>query len=71
MPHLDDLQKLLYAMAHATEVADAAGFIQRCDAIDLLELHLAEFSNANPRTRLSAPPRCTTRQLPCAITYNK
>jgi len=51
MPHLDDLQKLLYAMAHATEVADAAGFIQRCDAIDLLELHLAEFSNADPADR--------------------
>lgn len=48
MPHLDDLQKLLYAMAHATELADAAGFMQRCDAIDLLELHLVEFSNAHP-----------------------
>jgi len=48
MPHLDDLQKLLYEMAHVTEGADAAGFIQRCDAIDLLELHLAEFSNAHP-----------------------
>jgi hypothetical protein len=48
MPHLDDLQKLLYAIAHTTQVADAAGFIQRCDAIDLLELHLAEFSNAHP-----------------------
>jgi len=45
---LDALQKLLDAMAHATELADAAGFIQRCDAIDLLELHLAEFSNAHP-----------------------
>jgi hypothetical protein len=48
MPHLDDLQKLLSAMAHVSELADAAGFIQRCDAIDLLELHLAEFSNARP-----------------------
>jgi hypothetical protein len=48
MPHLDDLQRLLDAMAHATEVPDAAGFIQRCDAIDRLELHLAEFSNAHP-----------------------
>ena len=47
MPHLDDLQKLLDGMAHATELADAPGFIQRCDAIDLLELHLAEFSNAH------------------------
>jgi histone methylation protein DOT1 len=48
MPHLDDLQRLLDAIAHSTEVADAAGFIQRCDAIDRLELHLAEFSNAHP-----------------------
>ena len=48
MSHLDDLQKLLSAMAHATELADAAGFIQRCEAIDLLELHLTEFSNAHP-----------------------
>jgi hypothetical protein len=35
-------------MAHDTEVADAAGFIQRCDAIDRLELHLADFSNDHP-----------------------
>jgi hypothetical protein len=48
MPHLEDLQRLLDAMAHDTEVADAAGFIQRCDAIDRLELHLAEFSNDHP-----------------------
>ena len=34
-------------MAHDAEVPDAAGFIQRCDAIDRLELHLAEFSNAH------------------------
>jgi hypothetical protein len=47
MPHLDELEKLLDAMAHATEVADAAGFIQRCDALDLLELHLAQFGNAD------------------------
>jgi hypothetical protein len=46
--HLDDLQTLLYAVGHANEVADAAGFIQRCDAIDRLELHLAEFANAHP-----------------------
>ncbi len=48
MSHLDDLQKLLCALAHATETPDAAGFIERCDAIDLLELHLADFSNAYP-----------------------
>ena len=47
MPHLDDLQTLLSTMARAAELADAAGFIQRCDAIDLLELHLAELSNTN------------------------
>ena len=35
-------------MPHATGLADAAGFIRRCDAIDLLEWHLAEFSNADP-----------------------
>jgi hypothetical protein len=48
MPNLADLQKVLDAMAHAPELADAAGFIQRCDAIDRLELHLAGFSNAHP-----------------------
>jgi len=48
MPQLDDLQKLLSGMALATELPDAAGFIQRCDAIDLLELHVAEFSNGHP-----------------------
>ena len=48
MPHLDDLQKVLHAMAHAPELADAAGFIQRCNAIDLLELHLVEFTSAYP-----------------------
>jgi len=48
MPHLEDLQRLLDAVAHDTEVGDAAGFIQRCDAIDRLELRLAEFSNAHP-----------------------
>lgn len=48
MPHLDDLQRLLDAMAHATGVADAAGFIQRGHAIDRLELHLAQISNAHP-----------------------
>lgn len=47
MLHLDDLQQLL-AMAHVTDVADAAGFIQRCGAIDRLELHLAGFSDAPP-----------------------
>lgn len=45
---IEDLQELLDGMAHVTEVADAAGFIRRCDAIDLLELHLAGFSNAHP-----------------------
>jgi Histone methylation protein DOT1 len=48
MLHLDDLQRLLDEMARATERAGAAGFIQRCDAIDRLELHLAGFSNATP-----------------------
>jgi histone methylation protein DOT1 len=47
-PHLDEFQKLLHAMAHVTEQADPAGFIRRCDAIDLLEWHFAEFSNAHP-----------------------
>src|SRR6267142_2089305 len=47
MPHLADLQKLLSAIDDAPDVADAASFIQRCDAIDLLELHLAQFSNAH------------------------
>lgn len=45
---LVDLQRLLDALAHTTELANAAGFIQRCDAIDLLELHLVELSNAHP-----------------------
>jgi len=44
---LDDLQKLLEAVAHTAPLADAAGFIQRCDAIDRLELHLAELSDAD------------------------
>ena len=45
MSSLDDFQKLLDAAACTTKLADAAGFIRRCDAIDLLELHLAELSN--------------------------
>jgi hypothetical protein len=48
MTSLDDFQKLLDASALTTELADAAGFIRRCDAIDLLELHLAELSNGGP-----------------------
>ena len=50
-PHLDDLQQLLDTTAHAPEVAGAPGFIQRCSAIDRLELHLAGFSNAHPADR--------------------
>jgi hypothetical protein len=43
---LDDLQKWLAAMASATPLVGADGFIQRCDAIDRLELHLAQLSDA-------------------------
>lgn len=50
-PHLDDLQKLLLAMAPATDLPGAAGFTRRCDAIDLLELHLADFSNPHTATQ--------------------
>lgn len=52
LSHLDDLQELLSAMANATELPDAADFIRRCDAIDLLELHLAEVSNAHPADQI-------------------
>ena len=60
MLHLDDLQKLVHAMAHVTEVADAAGFIQRCDAIDRLELHLAELTNAHAADRTAGACWTTT-----------
>ena len=48
MPRFDDLQRLLDAMANAPGAADAAGFIQRCGAIDRIESHLAELSEAHP-----------------------
>jgi len=56
-PQLDDLQKLLDALAQHPERADSAGFIQRCDAIDRLELHLEleDAQPADPAERASAP----------------
>lgn len=47
-PRLDKRQTLLDKITQAPELSGAAGFNQRCDAIDLLELHLSEPSGSAP-----------------------
>jgi hypothetical protein len=51
MDQLRDLQVLLDKVVDPGGWAGAAGFLRRCDVLDLLEVHLAELSRTPPSTR--------------------